>query len=406
MSHVEARESSAVNLHAAPLRRIRVLMGVPARGATAGGPALHLPMLVEDLRNGGKVEVVTIPFGRWAEGEPLPLKIWHQIVDLFEYAKRIRGSQFDLVHLNSALDRRAVLRDLAFAALTRLAGIPLMIKWHGGEIEMLRGGSPVWRALARRLLRLTDTVAVLSLEEAEEVRSLPRAPHVEVVRNALDLRRYRCKPDLRQRFRLPASVPLLLFIGRLLPAKGLEDVIRSLPGLISRHGTHLMVVGDGPSLDPARRLARELGVETHVHFTGQLSEEDALEFYRGCDILVFPTHHPEGFPMVVFQSVAAGLGVVTTQIRAMADYLEDGKNCLFVPPRDPQRVGEALQSLFEDPQLLEEMKRANRQLANRFERSVIATEFEAIYRGIFDRGKRRGSRASAGTGYSDPCGNS
>ena len=61
---------------------LRVLMGVPSPGATGGGPALHLPMLVEDLRAAG-IDVRTFPFGRWAEGEGLlGARSWHQMIDL------------------------------------------------------------------------------------------------------------------------------------------------------------------------------------------------------------------------------------------------------------------------------------------------------------------------------------
>ena len=72
-----------------------------------------------------------------------------------------------------------------------------------------------------------------------------------------------------------------------------------------------------------------------MHFLGQIPEDEALDFYCGCDVLVFPTYHAEGFPMTVFQSLAGGLGIVTTRIRATADYLQEPENALFVPPRDP-----------------------------------------------------------------------
>ena len=67
----------------------RVLMGVPAPGATGGGPALHLPMLVEDLRAAGHT-VTTFPYGRWSEGEGLATKMTHQLFDLLGRASARR----------------------------------------------------------------------------------------------------------------------------------------------------------------------------------------------------------------------------------------------------------------------------------------------------------------------------
>ena len=109
MSGVEVKERRAVTSdRRQSARPPRVLMGVPAPGATGGGPALHLPMLVEDLRR-ARFDVVTFPYGRWEEGEPLLLKMWHQLVDLARYPWLLRRAAPDLVHLNSAFDRRAVM---------------------------------------------------------------------------------------------------------------------------------------------------------------------------------------------------------------------------------------------------------------------------------------------------------
>lgn len=116
-----------------------------------------------------------------------------------------------------------------------------------------------------------------------------------------------------------------------------------------------------------------------MHFTGTLSEAEVAPYYCGSDVLVFPTYHAEGFPMSVFQSVAAGLGIVTTRVRACADYLSEPDHCLFVPPRDPPALERALDRLLGDAALFAAMRRNNRALAARFERRTVAREFGGIY---------------------------
>ena len=358
--------------------RLRILMGVPAPGATAGGPALHLPMLVADLRAAGH-HVDTVAFGRWGEGESLRRKVWHQVRDLARWPRTVRRAAPDVVHLNSSFDRRALARDAPFALATRLAGAPLFIKWHGSEPELLQSRSPLWRALVRVLFANTQALGVLSSAEQDAVRRRRDAPPCHVVRNGLDLERYHERRDVRSRHGIPAASPLLLFIGRLIPAKGLTDVVRALPAVAAAHDAHLLVVGDGPARAPAAALATELGVASRVHFAGQTSEAEALEYYCGCDILVFPTYHAEGFPMTVFQSVAAGLGVVTTRIRATADYLHEPDNALFVPPRDPAAIAAALERLLADGAALAAMRDNNKALALRFDRRTVAAEIATIY---------------------------
>jgi len=370
---------------AAPAEPVRVLMGIPAPGATAGGPALHLPMLVEDLRAAGHA-VVTMPYGRWAERESMVRKAWHQWLDLLRYPALLHRTRPDVVHLNSSFDPKAIARDAPFALLTRLAGKPLFIKWHGSEPEYLRSSSLVWKPLVRMLLANTRAIGVLSSEEQAAVRRCARAPACHVVRNGLDLARYERRAEVHARLGIPAGAPLLLFVGRVLRAKGLREAVSAMRLLSPGLGAHLVVVGDGPDRSESEALAARLGVQDHVHFLGQIPEASALDFYCGCDILVFPTYHPEGFPMTVFQSLAAGLGVVTTRIRATADYLQDPDNACFVPARDAQAVATAVETLLRDAPRLAAMREANRNLARRFERRIVAGEIGAIYGEILQRG--------------------
>lgn len=361
-----------------PVSAGRILMGVPAAGATGGGPALHLPMLVEDLRAEG-FEVTTFAYGRWREGESLWGKIAHQLQDVLRFPALVRAASPDLVHLNTAFDRKAILRDVFFAGVARALGKPVYLKWHGSEVELL-APPLLWRSTVALLLRFATRIGVLSTEEAAALERRADAPPCDVVRNGLDLARYELPAEIRSRHAIPASAPLLLFVSRLLPAKGLLDVVAALPEVVARHGAHLVVVGDGPTRLEAERRAHELGVAPSVHFTGSLPETEVTSYYRGCDVLVFPTYHAEGFPMTVFQSVAAGLGIVTTRLRASADYLREPEHCLFVPPRDPASLARALDRLLADPALLASMRRNNRELSARFERRRVAREFGGIYR--------------------------
>jgi glycosyltransferase involved in cell wall biosynthesis len=363
-------------------------MGVPSPGATSGGPALHLPMLVEDLRADTRFEIVTFPFGRWTEGERLPLKIWHQALDLGRYTGLLRRTRPDLVHLNSCLDRRALLRDVPFTLLSRALGRRVFVKWHGSQTFLLEGRLSLWRLLAGVLLRSVSGLGVLSTAEVREVQRVFGWARCYVVKNALDLGRYERRAELRGKLDLPGDAPVLLFISRLIPGKGLLSVLRALPDVANRHGAQLVVVGDGPLRKRAEGLARELGLGPYVHFVGRVTEEQALDYYCGCDVLVFPTYLTEGFPMTLFQSVAAGLGIVTTCQRSSADYLREPENCLFVKPRDPEGLSRALVRLLGEPQLLAGMRRENRELARRFERREVAAEFGRIYAGLVDASRR------------------
>lgn len=358
---------------------LRLLMGVPSAGATDGGPALHVPMLVEDLERDGRVRVVSLPYGRWAEGEPALLKVLHQGVDLLLYPWRLRRSHADLVHLNTCLDRRALLRDNAFVTCSRWLGKPVFLKWHGSQIDLLEpGSSGLWRFLARRLLRQVHTLGVLSSVERQQVLAFSPGVRCEVVHNPIDSGRYQRSDDLSRWHTLPPGSLKVLFISRLIAGKGLLDTVRAVAALDDTR-LQLLVVGDGPRRQAGEELAEELGIADQVHFVGRVSEERAAVYYAGCDALVFPSTLTEGFPMTLFQSVVAGMGIVTTRLRAALDHLQEDRHCLYVEPRDPQGVARALQRLLEEPRLLASMRVANRELAARFARQTVASNYERIY---------------------------
>lgn len=358
-------------------RRPRILMGVPAPGATGGGPALHLPMLVDDLGALG-IGVVTFPYGRWSESESWLQKIVRQAWDWLRFPARVRRAHPDLVHLNSALDRRALLRDVPFVLLARLLGQRVLVKWHGSETELLGQRGP-WGLACRLLLQNLSVLCVLSEHERREVRAAGFEVPCQVVRNGLEIARYRQPRDVRARHGIPEGSPLLLFIARLIVTKGLHDVLEAVSRLPADEAAVLLVIGDGPERAPAEALCDKLGLGSRVFFLGHLTEAEALDYYCGCDILVFPTFHAEGFPMSIFQAVAGGMGIVTTRIRAAADHLREPENVLFVPAHDPGSIAAAVQRLLQQPDLLGDMRQANRRLAQRFDRREVAAQFADIY---------------------------
>ena len=95
----------------------------------------------------------------------------------------------------------------------------------------------------------------------------------------------------------------------------------------------MLCLGDGEAREAAEAQAARLKLNDRVRFFGYVPETQTPEFYAGSTMLLFPTYHYEGFPMVIFKSIAAGLPVITTRIRAAADYLNEPDNCLWVAPQ-------------------------------------------------------------------------
>ena len=143
--------------------------------------------------------------------------------------------------------------------------------------------------------------------------------------------------------------------------------------------------GDGPARKDAESLCDELGLGDHIVFTGYIPEEETVGAYLESNLLVFPTYHIEGMPMVLFHSMACGLPIITTRIRAAADWMEDGEHCLYVPARDVPRLIETTQKVLDSQELRIKMISAGRTLVQRFESDKVASEFVDLYEGLRKR---------------------
>lgn len=83
--------------------------------------------------------------------------------------------------------------------------------------------------------------------------------------------------------------------------------------------------------------------------------------------------------MTVFQSAAAGLGIITTKARASADHLREPDHCLWVEPRNPKMLSEKILFLINHPEVLGQMSRNNRELAMSFSTEKVTDEYLRIF---------------------------
>lgn len=361
---------------------MKILTGTIPEGFQGGVYATEAPF---ERELGKATDVFPFHFGRKTEHEDTFHRITTRLCDLVYFIRDLRTIKPDIVHLNSAFTKRALLRDPWYILIARLFGCPIFIKYHGSDATLLGGSSPFWRTLTSFCVRHSTGIGVLSSEEKNNFLKAGFAgDNIFVVKNTVDHSKFKSSPTIP-----PDAKARLLFISRLIPSKGLLDVIRAFAIVLkAKNNIELICVGDGPELPKAREVTRELGIEQNVIFTGLVSEEKTREYYLGSTILVFPTAHGEGFSMVIFQSVAAGLPIITTRIRAAADYLTEPDNCLWVEPRNPEMLAQKITYLLDHPEIMANMSQKNRGIAQKFGPEQTAREYLQIYQSLLSRKNR------------------
>lgn len=359
-----------------------------------GGPAASEPPFVAELRRiGVEVAEETYVFGEQLSGTSFVQRVRRVLRAARELRRRLRAEDFDIVHLNSSFDARALLRDVATLGMIRSASdARIFIKFHGSNGELLTSRNPFWRLMVSSLLGWVNGIGVLSSEEKENfLKAGISEQQIFIVKNAIENPpgQPHERSSLRQRLNVSPDLPLLLFIGRFIPAKGLVDVIRACAMLRDRgRDFRLLCVGDGPARRVAEAEAVQLELGGRVQFFGYIPEAETQAFYRESTMLVFPTYHYEGFPMVIFKSLAAGLPIITTRIRAARDHLRDPDNCLWVEPCNPEMLAERMIFLLDRPQEREKMRENDRRLAGRFKPESVTSEYLEIYEQIIGHRRR------------------
>jgi len=154
----------------------------------------------------------------------------------------------------------------------------------------------------------------------------------------------------REKFGLPRR--FILFVGRLVPEKGVFDLLQAYAklerGLRSEVG--LVFAGDGASREKLAQQAKRIGPGT-VCFPGFAQREDLAGLYALAETLVLPTHS-DPWGLVVNEAMACGLPIIVSSVAGCsADLVEDGWNGYVVPPCDAEKLSVAINSLVGQPEL-------------------------------------------------------
>jgi glycosyltransferase involved in cell wall biosynthesis len=114
----------------------------------------------------------------------------------------------------------------------------------------------------------------------------------------------------------------LLFVGRIMPTKGLELLLVAMKDLIGQHDIQLDVIGDGGDLSYCKKLARKLSIEKHVHFRGFMEKKAILRYYQQCDVFVFPSLR-EASGNVIFEAMSCAKPLIVSNAGGPGEVVKD-----------------------------------------------------------------------------------
>jgi glycosyltransferase involved in cell wall biosynthesis len=176
---------------------------------------------------------------------------------------------------------------------------------------------------------------------------------LEIIANGISLEKFQessiDRQSIRGRYGVGPNEKLVLCVGRLVPQKGIEHLVRAVPMIVGRFAeAKCVIVGEGWLRDYLEHIARFTGHQWKIRFTGFIPDSDLVALMKSADVLVVPSIY-EPFGIVALEGMAAGVPVVASQVGGLAEVVEHDRTGIFVYARNPQSIAWGVNRVLSDP---------------------------------------------------------
>jgi L-malate glycosyltransferase len=277
----------------------------------------------------------------------------------------------------------------------KLSHNPLTVQTYHGLEENLPG----WAGLKMSLYNginvavgkaTADGIVGVSSEITHILEGRYPSADVRCIRNGIDLARVAPtleRSAMRRQLEIAPDTFVVGTVGRLMPIKGFEYLIEAFAQLRRQQGlqeSKLVIVGDGSLRAVLGQCAESHGVSRDVKFLGMRT--DVYNLMRVFDVFALSSLH-EGVPMVLLEAMALGIPIVASRVGGITEILEDNKQAVLVPAKDPEALARAIGLVGGSFELRSELTRAARvRVETQFSIESSAAELRAMYRSLTDAG--------------------
>ena len=328
---------------------------------------------LDDARRRG-CRVVDIPaLGR----EIAPLG---DLAALAELVRSIRRERPAIVHTHTS--KAGFIGRLAAV----IARVPAVIHQPHGHIfygYYSPRRTAVFTALERMAARWTDRIITLTDRGAAEhlARDIGRAEQYVTVPSGVPTAELRAtappRGEARARLGLDPDAFVVVGLGRLVPIKGFDLLVRALPAVAEQvPSARVLLVGDGAERQRLEAVAASLDVTRQLRLAGETL--DVAAYLAAADVVAVPSRN-EGMGRVIVEAMALGLPVVATAVGGIPDVVTDGECGRLIAPEDVDALSAALIELGRDPALRRKLGEAAMQRAEAFSTSVAREKLLAVY---------------------------
>jgi glycosyltransferase involved in cell wall biosynthesis len=290
----------------------------------------------------------------------------------------------DIVHFN--LPHPFACRYAIIAA--KLAGVPVIVTTN--HLPTMKPTTYTWKG--RLVLALANQFVDTTIVESEINRTLAIANYhldakkVVSIYHGINLKQFdgRANRAALKEFGIDPDYAIVGTIGRLSRQKAQDDFLRAaakVKEVVPK--SKFFIVGEGEQRQELEDLAKHLGLQPDVIFTGYRS--DVPELLRAFDVFVLPSIF-EGLPLTILEAMAMTKPVVATRVDGVPEAVVDGETGTLVTPRDPAALASAIISLLQNPAMAQAMGQAARhRVETMFRQEIMVAQTEQLYTQLLER---------------------
>jgi len=179
------------------------------------------------------------------------------------------------------------------------------------------------------------------------------------------------------------SIPIILYVGRLDPRKGVDILVKSVPKILEKRQIEVWIIGDGRDRKKLERLIAEKKIVDKVKFFGEIKYENLPEFYDKADIFVHPAKWIEPFGRTLLEAMASGIPIISSDI-SISPEIVDGCGLRYTN-NDPQSLADAVLKLLKENRLREEfIRNGYMKLKTCFGTDIVIEKIVSLYIDLLD----------------------